>query len=165
MLIKIQVHTHEGFVWIDHNDISTITPTDSSGTVGAKGPILYLKSDVKAEFELTEDPEALVERINQLDVNQMIGDIFRKTRGAEEVVRELDTTFIGYGEYNFYDGVGNLTVERVDMSLIKGQKLSAVKEFKVHTGWGLKEAKEWCDRRQEYLRNNGIDKVGERSYK
>lgn len=59
-------------------------------------------------------------------------------------------------------GITNVIIEkdkRIDINQLisfiqRNEKLMAVKTLKEWTGWGLKEAKEYCDDLQDKLRNN-----------
>lgn len=47
-----------------------------------------------------------------------------------------------------------IDVNHLIMLIQRSEKLLAVKTLKEWTGWGLKEAKEYCDDLQDKLRNN-----------
>lgn len=65
-----------------------------------------------------------------------------------------DLTALDWSEVMTLDNVANNTLEREALDFMRsGQKLQAVKHVKEKTGWGLKEAKEWCDALQnQYLK-------------
>jgi hypothetical protein len=70
-------------------------------------------------------------------------------KGLCIVISELDVKEIIQGlkgEVPFFGGGVFNDVYRIADEMRNGQKIPAIKEIRTQTGWGLKEAKQFCDK-------------------